>query len=47
MYKSGQIQSYLRHEMRRKHNKKKIEADLENKVVVKLLNYTRRLFQQL
>jgi len=47
MCKSGQIQPYLSHEMRRKHNKKKIQADLENKVAVKLLNYARRLFQQL
>jgi hypothetical protein len=49
MCKSGQIQPYLSHEMRRKHNKKikKIQADLENKVAVKLLNYARRLFRQL
>jgi hypothetical protein len=49
MCKSDQIQPYLSHEMRRKHNKKikKIQADLENKMAVKLFNYARRLFQQL
>ena len=47
--KGGPIQPYLGHEVRRNHNKenKRIQVDLINKVMTKLPNSARRLFQQI
>ena len=55
MCKRSPIQPYLGYEVRRKHGKrrkhskenKRIQADLGHKMVARLSNYTRRLFQQL